>query len=156
MSDDLYAPAVDISAQALVPFPVERVRREVRDLGTYPGWLSIVRKALAESEGAWLVELSGRVGPITRTKRVRMVRVADDSGLVRFERREEDGRSHSPWVLTVGLATVDEGTTVTVDLHYGGKRRVPLIDVVLAPEVRRAGARLAACIAAGPDTAASG
>jgi hypothetical protein len=154
VSGDLYAPVVDISAEALVPFPVDRVHAEVRDLTTYPRWLSIVRKAVAESTTTWSVHLGAGVGPITRTKRVRMVLVADEPGLVRFERHEEDGRPHSPWVLTARLAAAAAGTALTVDLHYGGGRWLPLLDVVLAQEVRRAGGRLAACIAENPTGAA--
>jgi hypothetical protein len=37
-----------------------------------------------------------------------------------FERRETDGRKHSPWVLTAQVETTSVGSNLTVNLHYGG------------------------------------
>ena len=62
------------------PCPPEALFALVDDLGGYPDWLEIVVAAVpveaaAGDEGpAWSVELRGRVGPLARSKRLRMVR----------------------------------------------------------------------------------
>lgn len=135
----------------------------LEDLSTYPSWLTIVGSATPapahpdDVGPAWAVEIVGRIGPLVRRKRVRMVRVDHDrvAGLVRFERQEHDGRSHNEWVLT-GAAVrdpADEGNTdVTVGLHYGGSARIPGADLLLGQEVRRAGGRLASYLASRPPS----
>lgn len=103
----------------------------VDDLTRYPEWMQLVHSATpvpAEAEiddghaPAWTVELRARVGPLARSKRLRMVRVVhDDPAHVVFERREADGRRHSPWVLDVRLADATSGgTRLDMHLHYGG------------------------------------
>src|SRR5688500_11916467 len=95
-----------------------RVFAEVADLGTYPRWLGIVHAAVPASAGdagdevgpAWSVEIGARLGPLRRTKRVRMVRVVcDEPTAVRFERVEDDGREHSAWVLQADLRPAGAG-----------------------------------------------
>jgi uncharacterized protein YndB with AHSA1/START domain len=140
---------VDFEAATVLAAPADRVFAEVADLATYPHWLGIVQAAAPTTdEAAWMVELGARLGPFRRTKRVRMVRrVCDRPVAVRFERREDDGREHSPWVLRADLAPTTDGTELTVRLHYGGAAWVPGLDMVLGQEVRRAGTRLAARLA---------
>ncbi len=99
----------------------------VDDLDRYPAWTTLIHRVerTADTAGgppAWNVELRARLGPMARSKRLRMVRTVHDrpSGAV-FERAELDGRSHSPWVLTVELTQRGEFVTdLAVDLHYGG------------------------------------
>jgi hypothetical protein len=68
-----------------------------------------------------MVELRGKVGPFARSKRLRMVQSTCESpNIVVFERRETDGRKHSPWVLTAQVETTSVGSNLTVNLHYGG------------------------------------
>jgi hypothetical protein len=101
------------------------------------------------AEPAWLVDLSAGVGPLRRTKRVRMVRAEDTPTSLRFERSEADGRQHSPWILTATLqAPAPDRTHVTMHLHYGGLDWVPLVGLALREEIRRAGPRLARRLAA--------
>lgn len=129
----------------------------VADLGTYPRWLDIVGRAEpdAAADGdpgpAWRVDLRGQLGPLRRSKRLRMVRSRHDPDrAVTFERRELDGRQHSPWVLE---ATLDEGAgdggLLTMRLHYGGSMWVPLLDRVLAEEIERSRPRLVAEVVGG-------
>jgi hypothetical protein len=132
----------------------------IEDLGRCPEWLSFVLSAqpAAAAQGdpgpAWQVDLGARVGPIRRSKRVRMVRATpvegNRDGEVRFERCEVDGRPHSEWVLTVVLEpAADGGTDVTGELLYGGRAWLPGLDVLVARELRAAGSRLAALLRAG-------
>ena len=85
-----------------------------------------MHQVTAEASGtgepsAWLVELRGKVGPFARSKRLRMVQSTCESpNIVKFERRETDGRKHSPWVLTAQVGATSFGSVLTVDLHYGG------------------------------------
>jgi hypothetical protein len=117
---------VDITATVEAPVGVEKLFGVVSDLTTYPCWLGIVHQVTAETTGsgepsAWQVELRGKVGPFARSKRLRMVQSTCESpNIVVFERRETDGRKHSPWVLTARVRTTGVGSNLTVDLHYGG------------------------------------
>ena len=121
-----------------------RVFTHVADLATYPQWLGIVHSATAVDDDVWEVELGARLGPLRRTKRVRMVRTECDpsAGVVRFERMELDGREHSAWRLHAAVAPAEQGSRLTMQLHYGGSAWLPGLEAVLAHEVRRAGARL--------------
>ena len=117
---------MDVTATVEAPVGVEKLFSVVADLTTYPLWLGIVHQVTAESTGssetsAWLVELRGKVGPFARSKRLRMVQSTCESpNIVKFERRETDGRKHSPWVLTAQVRATSVGSMLTVDLHYGG------------------------------------
>lgn len=129
----------------------------VADLSTYPDWLDIVPRAVPAAADAgdpgpaWSVDLRGQIGPLRRSKRLRMVRTTHEPpGRVRFERRELDGRSHSPWVLEARVtADADEGSELAVHLHYGGGLWVPLLDRLLADEIERSRPRLRALVGPG-------
>lgn len=117
---------MDVTATVEAPVGVERLFVVVADLTTYPHWLGIVHQVTVEPIGsdgmsAWQVELRGKMGPFARSKRLRMVRsVCESPNIVVFERRETDGRKHSPWVLTAQVGATSVGSNLTVNLHYGG------------------------------------
>ena len=122
---------MDVRADLTATCDAARLFAWVDDLDRYPEWMQLVHSATsvpteAELDGvggpAWTVELRARVGPLARSKRLRMVRVVhDDPTHVVFERREADGRRHSPWVLDVRLTEVGAGETrLDMHLHYGG------------------------------------
>jgi hypothetical protein len=92
-----------------------------------------------------MVDLRGRLGPLARSKRLRMVRtVVDAPRSVRFERRERDGRSHSPWILEAVVEPTDGGASsrLTMHLHYGGGLWGPVLERLLADEIERSRPRL--------------
>jgi hypothetical protein len=136
--------ALDFAADGVVDAPPEAVRAVVGDLGTYPQWLGIVRRAEPAGPDAWAVEIGARIGPFTRAKRLRMAR----TGPLRFERAERDGRPHAAWVLAGEVEPADpadaegEGSRVRMTLHYGGGIALPGLDLMLKAEVRRALPRL--------------
>jgi hypothetical protein len=152
---------MDVAATLTCPSNVPAMYAVVADLGRYPEWLDIVPAAVRVDEDAgdpgpaWSVDLRGQLGPLRRTKRLRMVRTeADAPHRVRFERRELDGRSHSPWVMTaeVSEAVGDGDVTLSMSLHYGGTLWVPALDRVLADEIRRGRSRLAALVGTSAGT----
>lgn len=135
----------------------------VRTLDRYPAWLSIVPRAEAEpvpaeavtcggaidgedvGHPAWAVELRAKLGPLARSKRLRMVRTLDEPDHVRFERWELDGREHSPWVLDARLEALDATRTrLTMSLHYGGNLGVGVLEKLLRDEIEASKPRLKA------------
>lgn len=144
---------MDVIADLVAPCGPEAVYAWVEDLGRYPEWLDIVPRAVpAEAHPddggpAWVVDLRGRLGPFARSKRLRMVRtVADHPHAVRFERREHDGRQHSPWVLSAEVSPAEEGSRLHMHLHYGGALMGPVIERLLADEIERSKPRLLALV----------
>jgi hypothetical protein len=142
---------VDISATMLAPCSPSALFAEVEDLASYPAWLTIVPRAeataaQARDEGpAWLVELRGRIGPLARSKRLRMVRTVHEPGRrVRFERREVDGREHSAWILEASVhADGEHASTLEMALHYGGSFGGSMLEKLLNDEIEASRPRLA-------------
>lgn len=133
---------MDVTADVDAPHPAAQVFAVVADLATYPRWLDIVARAEPEGD-AWSVDLRGRLGPFARSKRLRMVRTANDSpSHARFERAELDGRSHSPWVLDALVTPVGGGSRLTMQLHYGGGLWMPVLERMLRDEIERSRVRL--------------
>jgi hypothetical protein len=141
---------VDVTASLSADVDPAVLYATVADLGGYPGWLEIVPRAVpAEPDPgdpgpAWSVDLRGRVGPLSRSKRLRMVRTRDLSPeLAVFERRELDGRSHSEWIMRARVEPGPSGgAALTMELHYGGAMWMPMLDRLLADEIERSRARL--------------
>jgi len=118
---------VDVHATLTAPCSADRLFAFVDDLGKYPAWMDLAHRVQPadEVEGAppaWQVELRARVGPLARSKRLRMQRTVHDTVAHRvvFERAEADGRSHSPWVLEAAVVEADGASTLQMHLHYGG------------------------------------
>jgi hypothetical protein len=138
---------VDVDASLGAPHPPERVWEVVSDLGTYPSWLEIVPRAVPAADGSWQVDLRGRLGPFARSKRLRMVRTeADAPSTAVFERREVDGRQHSPWVLRAEVVADGEGSILTMHLHYGGSLWGPVLERLLGDTIERSRGRLLAVL----------
>ena len=139
---------MDVTASMEAPFGPDDVFAVVSDLGTYADWLDIVRTVQpvdaepGDAGPAWSVVLQGQLGPLRRSKRLRMVRTAREDGTVRFERAETDGRSHSAWVLAAEVRPAADGSQLVMRLHYGGSMWMPLLDRLLADEIERSRPRL--------------
>ena len=134
---------VDIAAELTAPCTPEVLFGWVSDLSRYPEWLEIVTQAQPGADGSWAVDLRGRMGPLARTKRLRMVRseLVEPARVV-FERAEVDGRDHSPWTLTADVRPDAGGAHLAMGLHYGGGLFEPLIERVLRDEIERSRLRL--------------
>jgi hypothetical protein len=147
---------VDVTAEMEAQAPPAAVFAWIDDLGRYPEWLGLVSRAEpvephADDEGpAWSIDLRARIGPLARAKRLRMVRTVHDiPEQATFERREHDGRSHSPWILraSVAPAGADGASSLLVmRLHYGGTMFTPVADRLLRDEIARSRPRLAALV----------
>ncbi|MDZ7674134.1 MAG: SRPBCC family protein [Acidimicrobiales bacterium] len=141
---------MDLTATLDAPCPPADLFSWVGSLDTYDRWLDIVPRtdpapAVPGDEGpAWFVTLRGRLGPLARSKRLRMVRTRHDPPhAATFERRETDGRDHAEWILRVRVSGADDGTsTLAMDLHYGGSLWVPLLDRLLTSEIEASRPRL--------------
>jgi hypothetical protein len=147
---------VELTTTMTAPCPPERLFAALEDLGDYPGWLSIVDRAVPadavkDDDGpVWTVDLRGRIGPLARSKRLRMVRtVCDAPRRLRFERREVDGRRHSPWVLHAEVDPDGAGSEVKLTLHYGGSFGGALLERMLVDEIEASRPRLLERVAAG-------
>jgi hypothetical protein len=146
---------VDVTATLDAPCPPETLFTWVEDLARYPDWLDIVPRAVpaepgADGRPAWTVDLRGRLGRFARSKRLRMVRVVHDRPeAVRFERQEDDGRTHSPWVLEARVEPGADGSRLIMHLHYGGGLWGPLLERLLGDEIERSRPRLLACVTGG-------
>jgi Polyketide cyclase / dehydrase and lipid transport len=144
---------MDVTADLLAPCSPVRLFGWVDDLAHYPEWLDIVPRAtpVEAQDGdpgpAWSVDLRGRLGPFARSKRLRMVRTVHEAPeQVRFERLEHDGRRHSPWVLEARVAPDPGGSLLTMRLHYGGSLVGPVVERLLADEIRQSKPRLLALV----------
>lgn len=138
---------MDVVAELTAPCGPDELYRWVEDLGTYPRWLEIVTRAEPLGEEvtgapAWAVDLRGRLGPLARSKRLRMVRTVHDGRVARFERAELDGRSHSPWILDAEVGSDGDGARLRMHLHYGGALFGPVLERVLRDEIERSRGRL--------------
>lgn len=144
---------MDITADLHAPCPPATLFQWVDDLSRYPQWLEIVPRAepvdahTDDVGPAWSVDLRGRLGPFARTKRLRMVRTALVAPThARFERVEQDGRQHSPWVLDVNVTETTDGCALAMHLHYGGRMWMAALDRILMDEIERSKPRLLALL----------
>ena len=150
---------MEIVAEMEAPCDVEALFSWVDDLDRYPQWLEIVTRSQRLSEPgpepAWAVELRGRVGPLARSKRLRMVRTRHEPGqIARFERAELDGRNHSSWLLEAAVAPIDEASAhLTMTLRYDGGLFAPVLEKILGDEIERSRHRLIELVAAAQDRA---
>ena len=150
---------MDVTVELGAPVPPAALFAAVGDLSRYPAWLEIVPRAEPAAPApaarpgaavlpAWSVALRGRVGPLARSKRLRMVRTLHEPDRhVRFERAETDGRHHSPWVLDALVHAAVGGSHLTMVLHYGGGLFGPVLERILVEEIERSKARLLALLA---------
>lgn len=155
---------MDVTADLAAPCSAEDLFAWVGALDRYPRWLDIVARAeplprdgaaCGDQRPAWAVDLRGRLGPLARTKRLRMVRtIHEPHRRARFERVELDGRRHSDWVLqadVADVATSPDASVLTMHLHYGGSLWGPVLERMLGDEIERSRARLLACVSAAAD-----
>ncbi|MDO8391744.1 MAG: hypothetical protein Q7V57_14800 [Actinomycetota bacterium] len=116
---------MDVHASLDAECGADRLFSLVDDLGKYPAWIDLTHRVVAEDGSlppAWQVELRARVGPLARSKRLRMERTVHqpEAHTVVFERAERDGKRHSPWVLSAVVSQQGDHSHLAMHLHYGG------------------------------------
>lgn len=115
---------MDVHATLAAPCRPDELFAFVDDLARYPMWVDLVHRAqLVEGAATeWQVELRARLGPLARSKQLRMQRTVHDvdTCVAVFERHEIDGRRHSPWVLRAEVCAEGDGSRLQMHLHYGG------------------------------------
>jgi hypothetical protein len=144
---------VDLTAEMSAPCPPEELFTWVDDLARYPSWLAFIERAEAEpadgADAVWMVDLRGRLGPLARSKRLRMVRTERQAPTcVTFERREVDGRRHSDWRLRAEVAPGPEGSVLSMNLRYDGSLWGPVVEHLLADEIEQGRERLLVLVSA--------
>lgn len=140
---------MDVAATLDAPCSPEELFAWVEHLERYPQWLEIVSRVAALGDGGWAVDLRGRLGPLARSKRLRMVRARHEPPrAVTFERAELDRRNHSPWVLDAEVMPHAGGSQLRMNLHYGGGLFGPVLERVLRDEIERSRLRLLALVSA--------
>lgn len=127
----------------------------VASLDRYPAWMALVHRVEPPHDevDAWDVELRARVGPLARSKRLRMVRARfDEPRIVVFERQELDGRHHAEWRLTAQVEPVGAAASrLTMELVYGGALWTGgVLQRILDEEIRRGSERLLELVSASP------
>lgn len=140
-----------------VPADPDDVMPWVETLGAYPSWTGLVHRVTpdAGSDPAWIVELRTRIGPLARSKRLRMVRVnTTEPGHVRFERCETDGRDHGRWELDARCVSTgapgNPSSHLTVTLSYDGANWAGgLVERALYDAVERSKERLTELVSSG-------
>jgi len=150
---------VDVTASLDAPCDASRLVSLVDELTDYPAWMPLVHRVEPAPAGdggrpRWDVELRARMGPLARSKRLRMERTVHDaeSGRIRFERREDDGRRHAAWVLDATVVDVagapGPSSRLEMRLHYGGALWTGgVLERVLADQIVAARARLLELVA---------
>ena len=117
---------MDLVASVEVPVSVEKLFDYVADLANYSSWLEFVHKVelvgeSTETDTTGLVELRAKLGVLARSKRLRMTRtLCEHPRLVVFERREQDSRRHSEWILRATVSQTATGAKLETNLHYSG------------------------------------
>ena len=127
----------------------EGLFEQVSVLDHYPPWMRLVHRVapLEADDGrlAWWVELRAKVGPLARSKQLRMVRTVFEPGRrVRFDRVQHDDRDHAEWILTAAVGDqTEDGTYLTMHLEYTGELWTSsILGRILDDEVRRGSAAL--------------
>jgi Polyketide cyclase / dehydrase and lipid transport len=148
---------MDVTAGVDTPGGVDALFRWVSDLGLYTEWLDIVVRATpanpasGDAGPAWIIDLRGHLGPLARSKRLRMVRTLHEPpNRAAFERKEVDGRRHAPWVLRASVASTPDGSRLTMRLHYGGTLWGPVLERLLTDEIERSRPRLVRLVEPAP------
>ncbi|MEI8241329.1 MAG: SRPBCC family protein [Actinomycetota bacterium] len=117
---------MDVHASLDADCDADRLFSFVDDLAKYPDWMDLTHRVEADAESsdaAWNVELRARLGPLARSKRLRMQRSVHDTvaHVVVFERAEADGKRHSHWVLKATVTQQSQQRSrLEMHLHYDG------------------------------------
>lgn len=148
---------MEVVREFVAPVRPAELFAHVGALDAYPAWMSLIHDVERIDGGEqplWSVELRANVGPFARSKRLKMRRTEHQPDVLAvFERSEDDGRQHSPWVLRAQLTPTERPreappeTMLTMTLTYGGSLWAgPVLERVLDDQVRRGSEALLALV----------
>ena len=127
----------------------EGLFEQVAVLDNYGSWMRLVHGVTPlepdHERPAWWVQLRAKVGPLARSKQLRMVRtVFEPVNRVRFDRIQHDDRDHAEWILTAEVGdAMGDGTRLRMHLEYTGELwSASILGRILSEEVRRGSAAL--------------
>ena len=139
---------MDIRVDVELPCSAAKILPFIDDLAQYPAWMGLVHTVISEGEDVWQVELRGKIGPFARSKRLRMIQVeTSEPHHIRFERQENDGRSHSDWVLDAQVTEVGSASTLNMTLQYSGRLFSSVVERALHDEIEASKQRLRELVA---------
>jgi hypothetical protein len=139
---------MDIRVDVELPCSAAKILPFIDDLAQYPAWMGLVHTVISEGEDVWQVELRGKIGPFARSKRLRMIQVeTSEPHHIRFERQENDGRSHSDWVLDAQVTEVGSASTLNMTLQYSGRLFSSVVERALHDEIETSKQRLRKLVA---------
>ena len=139
---------MDIRVDVNLPCSAKELWPFIDDLAQYPSWMGLVHTVVPEGERVWQVELRGKIGPFARSKRLRMIQVeTSEPHHIRFERQENDGRSHSDWVLDAQVTEVGSASTLNMTLRYSGRLFSSVVERALHDEIEASKQRLRELVA---------
>lgn len=132
---------MDQNVTALVSATPEDTFTAVSDLATYPKWLDLVKEVRPDGQGH-LVTLQARLGPIARSKQLRMTQTKKsqdgETKTVVFERQENHDRDVSDWKMTATVTPHAKGSHLQIDLNYDGPYWTSVLETLLKSQTESA------------------
>lgn len=140
---------MNVEADFEAPCPPELLFSIVEDLAEISPWLDLLGDAVpcSPAQGdigpAWDSTFAIKLGPLTKTKDVRLVRIVHKApSEVVYERHEVpvEGRDPSQiamWRLTLKVRPVDSGSRLDVHVFYGGDALGDMAEGILTKELKK-------------------
>tara|TARA_Y100000816_G_C25916565_1_gene478005 strand:+ start:265 stop:717 length:453 start_codon:yes stop_codon:yes gene_type:complete len=114
------------SESVIVEAAVDRSFFVLSDLKNYEDWLDFVESVEpleSVTNSVWMIVLKAQLGPFSRMKKLRMVRVESSPNTsIKFQRVEISGKDASDWVIEVTFEQVgSDSSEITFAVSYSGK-----------------------------------
>ena len=114
------------SESVIVEAAVDRSFLVLSDLKNYEDWLDFVESVEpleSVANSVWMIVLKAQLGPFSRMKKLRMVRVESSPYTsIKFQRVEISGKDASDWVIEVTFEQVgSDSSEITFAVSYSGK-----------------------------------
>ena len=114
------------SESVIVKAAVDRSFFVLSDLKNYEDWLDFVESVEpleSAANSVWMIVLKAQLGPFSRMKKLRMVRVESSPNTsIKFQRVEISGKDASDWVIDVTFEQVgSDSSEITFAVSYSGK-----------------------------------
>lgn len=140
---------MNVEASFEAPCTPELLFSIVEDLGNITPWLDLLGGAEpspadpADTGPAWGATFAIKLGPLTKTKDVRLVRIVHSPQAdVVYERHEvpvegRDVAQIAMWRLTMTVSPTDAGSALHVHVFYGGDALGDMAEGILTKELNK-------------------